>query len=127
MVFKASPIYIVLLFCSLTIYVLFNIKENVTTIRSELIEVNHQIQYEMDTIHLLQAELTYLGSPARLKKLNDKYVGLTDTKITQVAIDPLAKNTMKPQLASNVKIAKSVKWNYKKTHGKYMTTVSHKQ
>lgn len=133
MLLKKSPLAIILLTCLLSIYGLFTIKENVVNIKSELSEVNSQIRYETDTIHLLKAELAYLTSPARLKSLNDQYIKLTDTQISQVSIDPLVQNLSLAQKSItsvaniNSRIHKQVKWRYKKGPSKYLTMACNKK
>ena len=125
-----TPIYIVLMLCLATVYTLFNIKDRVMSIRTELSEVKKQMQNELDTIHLLKAEFAYLGSPERLKRLNENYLKLKDTQISQMTIDPLNKNelVLNKQIVSSKIIQKSnVKWRYKKGPSKYLTMVSAKR
>ena len=92
MLLEKSPVYIVVIVCLLSVYTLFTIKENVMGIKSELTEVNSQVQDEVDKIHLLKAELAYLTSPARLKALNDEYIKLSDTNLAQMELDPNIKD-----------------------------------
>ena len=67
MLLEKSPIYIVFIVCLMSIYALFNIKENVMSIKGELTEVNNQVQDEIDKIHLLKAELAYFGFTREIK------------------------------------------------------------
>lgn len=124
-----APFYIILILCLVTVYTLFNIKERVMSIKMEIKEVSRQIQHESDMIHLFKAELSYLSSPERLKKLNSKYLLLEETKVSQMIGDPLnQKNNQKSlNIASNTKKTKSVKWIYRKGPSKYLTLVSGKQ
>lgn len=126
MLFEKSPISLILIICLITIYSLFNIKENVMSLRSELKEVNNQLQYEIDTIHLLKAELAYLTSPERLKELNNSYIKLSETKVSQMDVDPLARteNTYVRKIAGIKN--KNVKWRYKKGPSKYVTVSAKK-
>jgi len=118
----------VLILCLSTVYALFNIKDNVVTIRMELGEVNKQIQHENDTIHLLKAELAYLASPERLQILNKDYLALKETKVSQMIIDPIKEksNVHKVQIAGSKSRANNVKWRYKKGPSKYLTLASDK-
>jgi len=123
------PVYIVLIICLVTAYTLFTIKDNVMTIRMELSEVNKQIQYESDTIHLLKAELSYLASPERLQELNKDYLSLKDTKVSQMIIDPIKEdnNAVTVQIADSKIRANNIKWRYKKGPSKYLTLASGKK
>ena len=130
MLLEKSPIYIVFIVCLMSIYALFNIKENVMSIKGELTEVNHQVQDEIDKIHLLKAELAYLASPERLKALNDKYVKLSDTNLAQMQIDPIIqdKEVLEVRRVASVKLrSENTKWRYKKGPSKYVTMASGKK
>ncbi len=121
------PLYLVLTLCLVTVYTLFNIKDRVMSIRSELIEVKKQVQNESDTIHLLKAELAYLASPERLKRLNDGYLNLKDTKVSQMVVDPLKRRDTKRIASAKILRKNDVKWRYKKGPSKYLTMVSRKK
>lgn len=130
MLLEKSPIYIVFIVCLMSIYALFNIKENVMSIKGELTEVNNQVQDEIDKIHLLKAELAYLASPERLKALNDEYVKLSDTNLAQMEIDPIIqdKEVREVRRVASVKLrSENTKWRYKKGPSKYVTMASGKK
>ncbi|MEA0970872.1 hypothetical protein Megvenef_00841 [Candidatus Megaera venefica] len=130
MLLEKSPIYIVFIVCLMSIYALFNIKENVMSIKGELTEVNNQVQDEIDKIHLLKAELAYLASPERLKALNDEYVKLSDTNLAQMEIDPIIqdKEVLEVRRVASVKLrSENTKWRYKKGPSKYVTMASGKK
>jgi len=130
MLLEKSPIYIVFIVCLMSIYALFNIKENVMSIKGELTEVNNQVQDEIDKIHLLKAELAYLASPERLKALNDEYVKLSDTNLAQMEIDPIVqdKEVLEVRRVASVKLrSENTKWRYKKGPSKYVTMASGKK
>lgn len=130
MLLEKSPIYIVVIVCLMSVYTLFNIKENVMSIKGELTEVNNQVQDEIDKIHLLKAELAYLASPERLKALNDEYVKLSDTNLAQMEIDPIIqdKEVLEVRRVASVKLrSENTKWRYKKGPSKYVTMASGKK
>jgi hypothetical protein len=130
MLLEKSPIYIVVIVCLMSVYVLFTIKENVMSIKGELTEVNNQVQDEIDKIHLLKAELAYLTSPERLKALNEEYVKLSDTNLAQMEIDPNGKDEKSlevMQIASVKPRIDNPKWRYKKGPSKYVTMASGKK
>jgi len=130
MLLEKSPIYIVVIVCLMSVYALFNIKENVMSIKGELTEVNNQVQDEIDKIHLLKAELAYLASPERLKALNDEYVKLSDTNLAQMEIDPIVqdKEVLEVRRVASVKLrSENTKWRYKKGPSKYVTMASGKK
>jgi hypothetical protein len=121
LIINRIPVYIVLILCSVTVYTLFNIKNSVMTIRMELNEVNNQIRYERDAIHLLKAELAYLSSPERLHKLNERYLALKETKVSQMIGDPVkGKKEPKILLANSKTKINTTKWRYKKGPSKYV-------
>ena len=129
MLLNRTPIFIVIIMCLGTVYMLFNIKNNVMAIRAELAEVQKQMRYEIDTIHVLKAELSYLASPSRLRNLNSKYLRLKDTKVAQMISDPRKEEvTFESKRFAGAKMANAnVKWRYKKGPSKYVTLVSSKK
>jgi hypothetical protein len=108
---------------------LFNIKNNVMMIRSELAEVQKQMRYEADTIHVLKAELSYLASPDRLKRLNGEYLKLKDTKVAQMIQDPMNDKVVYKtlRLSSKKSASGNSNWRYKKGPSKYLTLASGKK
>lgn len=129
MLLNRTPIFIVVIMCLGTVYMLFNIKNNVMAIRAELAEVKKQIRYEADTIHVLKAELSYLTSPSRLKRLNNQYLKLEDTKVAQMISDPRKEKVVfKSHRFVSAKTSRSnTKWRYKKGPSKYLTLASGKK
>ncbi len=129
MLLSRTPIFIVVMMCLGTVYMLFNIKNNVMAIRSELAEVTKQINYEADTIRVLKAELSYLTSPSRLKRLNAEYLKLEDTKVSQMISDPRSEKMIlkSHRLANSTGSRANTKWRFKKGPSKYLTLVSGKK
>ncbi|MDF2965917.1 MAG: ftsL [Rickettsiaceae bacterium] len=118
-----SLIGIILLIIS--VYGVLAIKQIVLDLRIHYAELERQLEQEKDTIYILKAELAYLQSPERIKKLADKYLKLESINSAQMVNNPLAEeddtNDKKMQLAEN---RARVKWRYKKSPSKYITTVS---
>lgn len=115
-------------------YLLFSMKREVETLNFELSEINKQVNGEKDNINLLKARHVYLTSPARIKKLAEKYLNLLNVTPEQMMADPI---TNAVQLASNevereresigqhkapiiTSSTKSVKWRYKRMENKYV-------
>ncbi len=119
-----SLIGIVLLIVS--VYAVLSIKQIVLDLRIHYTELERQIEQEKDTIYILKAELAYLQSPDRIKKLADKYLKLDSIKSAQMVDNPIYKGVniraIKSSLADN---KGHMKWRYKKPPSKYITTVSH--
>jgi cell division protein FtsL len=109
----------------MSVYGVLAIKQVVLDLRIHYTELERQLEQEKDTIYILKAELAYLQSPERLKKLADKYLKLESIKSTQMINDPLdndmGRDEKKIQLAEH---KGRVKWRYKKSPSKYITTVS---
>lgn len=129
MLFERIPFSVAITCCLITIYSLFYIKEEVSDIRAELKAITTELQKEQDLIHILRAEFAYLTSPQRLRKLNEHYVKLDDTKLSQIANtiseDGDTKKSQKLMMARHH--THKTKWNYKKSHKQYLTLVSVKK
>jgi len=69
---------------------LFQVSYRVQSLEDQLTRVNRQILAERDTIHLLNAEWSYLNEPTRLAELAQRHLNLTPLAATQmVAIEDL--------------------------------------
>lgn len=68
---------------------LFVIKHEVQEAESDLIALQRQIDAERETIHVLEAEWSYLTRPSRLERLSDRYLDLQPANGAQIlpAID----------------------------------------
>lgn len=124
MLLNRIPVYIALIICLLVSVTLFHIKDNVMALKIELKEVKRQVQYEQDTIHILKAEITYLSSPERLRKLAENYLTLQNTKVAQMITDPLIENQINQNspVLKPKSFAENTKWRYKKGPTRYLTT-----
>ncbi len=126
----------------MVIYALFFIKNNVQIINYQLSSVTKELVHEQDRIHILKAELAYLSSPSRLRKLSSEYLNLDNIKTTQMIKDPISGDSI--QVAKNIQnyklsdeslrtkecnmhaVKSTVKWRYKHLPHKYIKTVSQK-
>ncbi len=99
------------------------------TVRTELQEVNKQIQHEFNSIHLLKTELACLTAPNRLTRLNNDYLKLKGAKVFQLIIDPM-KDTKQIYIQKifsfNLK-RNNTRWRYKKGPSKYLAMLSKKK
>lgn len=70
--------------------VLYQVSYRVAALEVELARVNRQILRERDTIHVLEAEWSYLNDPARLADLVQRHLALQPlTPAQMVAIEDL--------------------------------------
>ncbi len=77
---------IILLMLSLFIFGLFQVKFKVQSLHKELAELKKQLEHEKDSIHVLQAEWTYLNKPERLQALAEKLLNLAEIKSEQIIL-----------------------------------------
>ncbi|NRB10028.1 MAG: hypothetical protein HRU35_00170 [Rickettsiaceae bacterium] len=113
-----------LLICLIIVYVLFNVKDRVITLTTELESVNNQINNEEGTIHILKAELEYLSSPRRLQRLSERFLEMRTANVSQMVNDPLEEDNNKEKVAAvAVKtnlINEKINWRYKKGPSQYV-------
>ena len=122
--------YVIFSIIIITVYCLFTIKEKVSLLNYQLIEVNKQLIQERDNIHILKAEFAYLSSPERLTKLLSNCSGLETIKITQMIKDPLlnSEESTKPYKSNEKLVVNNhIKWRYKRSGSKYLQTVSNQR
>ncbi|MBY0500724.1 MAG: hypothetical protein K2P93_01815 [Alphaproteobacteria bacterium] len=65
-------------------FVLFKVKYEVVEIEQKLAHAQHQIDRELENIHILRAEWSHLNEPQRLQKLAAKYLDILPMKTDQV-------------------------------------------
>ena len=120
--------YLVFFTVFIAVYALFTIKDKVVTLNYQLNEVLKQINHERDTIHVLKAELSYLSSSERLRRLSSKYLDLETIKVSQMIKDPIISNgetQIISRESSNINFIKhETKWRYKKGPAKYLQTIA---
>lgn len=123
--------YLVFFTVFIAVYALFAIKDKVITLNYQLNEVLKQINSERDTIHVLKAELSYLSSPDRLRRLSSKYLELETIKISQMIKDPIMSDGEAQAMSiesSNINFVKHhTKWRYKKGPTKYLQTIANQR
>lgn len=75
---------------------LFFIKHEVKDLESRLASVNRDIGRNMEDIHVLNAEWSFLNDPVRLRDLAERHLGMKQMGPTQMA----NLNTLKPTSAT---------------------------
>lgn len=73
---------------------LFAIKYKVQNLSKEIRNINSQIVQERENIHVLNAEISYLANPKRIKNLTDQNLKLITPKREQI----ITLDTLKLQL-----------------------------
>ena len=63
---------------------MFVMKNKVQTLEKELAQINRNIQDDVKTIHVLNAEWSHLNSPSRLRTLANKHILLNPVKPEQI-------------------------------------------
>ena len=63
---------------------MFVMKNQVQNLEKELARINRNIQDDVKTIHVLNAEWSHLNSPARLRKLASKHTKLNPIQAEQI-------------------------------------------
>lgn len=64
---------------------LFQVKYEVQDLERELAQINRQILADQETVHVLQAEWSYLNQPARIAELSRRHLGFGPMQPKQVA------------------------------------------
>ena len=59
-------------------------KNQVQTLENRLLSINKDIESDIKTIHILQAEWSHLNSPARLRQLAAKHIDLNQIQAEQI-------------------------------------------
>jgi len=75
------------LWATLTIFMAFGtfvMKNRVQDLEKELRRINHTINEDMQTIHILKAEWSHLNNPERLRSLAQKHIALNPIKAEQI-------------------------------------------
>lgn len=74
----------ILISCGMA-FAVYQTKNQVVNIEKELNHVNNNIITANESIHTLKAEWSYLNTPSRLNKLNNKFLKLRPTAVKQIA------------------------------------------
>ncbi len=64
---------------------LYNTNYRVRSIQNELTHLNQEVLALSQSMHVLNAEWSYLNAPDRLKKLNEKVLTMKPVRLTQLA------------------------------------------
>ena len=63
---------------------MFVMKNKVQNLEHELAQINRNIEDDVKTIHVLNAEWSHLNSPARLRQLAAKHIDLNQVQAEQI-------------------------------------------
>lgn len=74
----------ILISCGMA-FAVYQTKNQVVNIEKQVNQVNSKIITTNESIHTLKAEWSYLNTPKRLHKLNDKFLKLRPTAVKQIA------------------------------------------
>lgn len=88
---------------------LFFIKHEVKEQEARLAELNHDIQRNQESIHVLKAEWSFLNDPARLRHLSEKHLGMRVMSPNQIATLHSLPNSPAAPVLARVEPAKPVK------------------
>lgn len=83
MVVKPFNVIAVLVFL-LSVFIVFQVGYKVRTLHNDLQEVERQIVFEQDSLHVLKAEWSYLNHPDRLRYLSSKYLDMSNMTLAQI-------------------------------------------
>jgi len=61
---------------SVTAMILFQIKQEVRVLEDEIAAAQRQILHDQESVHILEAEWSYLNNPARIAALAEKHLKL---------------------------------------------------
>ena len=64
---------------------LYHVSEETRIARVELCHVNHEIAQETNTMSVLQAEWAQVADPARIQRLAQRVLGITDTPAVELS------------------------------------------
>ncbi len=80
---RPAMVLIILLAAALSL-TLFVVKYQVQDLEEELVGLNRAITEDRQAIHVLKAEWSHLNEPSRLRKLAERYLGLSPVATDQV-------------------------------------------
>ena len=72
--------------------VLFSVKYQVQALEDERISLINEIRNEKQSIHVLNAEWSYLNDPSRLSEMSTRYLGLVPASPKQLSGSEIIKN-----------------------------------
>lgn len=71
-----KSVVILMIFCAMSAYALFDVKHRVQNLKKDLIAMHQQLAKDKESIHVLKAEWAYLNQPDRLRRLAEKHLNL---------------------------------------------------
>ena len=80
---KLVPLVAVVLLLGLAMFVLLSIKYKVHYLRRDISEIERQLMSEKQSLHVLQAEWSYLTNPSRIEKLAAEHLHLGQVTVAQ--------------------------------------------
>jgi hypothetical protein len=66
-------------------FMLYKVKYEVQTLKTQVAETSHQLEQEKQALHVVAAEWAYLNRPDRLQKLAVKYLASSEVTVSQIS------------------------------------------
>ncbi len=75
---------LLLIFCIVYGVGIYQLKYRVAHLESKLGDVQRDLIAEKESIHILDAEMSYISRPEHIAKLSEKYLPLSPVKVNQI-------------------------------------------
>ena len=75
---------LLLVFCIVYGLGIYQLKYRVAHLESKLSDVQRDLIAEKESIHILGAEMSYIGRPDHIAKLSERYLSLSPIKVNQI-------------------------------------------
>ena len=96
-----TSLFLLVILLLMNIFSLFWVKYHVVKVKTQLQKVQREISKDLEIIHVLQAEWTYLNQPQRLQYLARKYLNMQNITVAQIRRDLLPKNSTTKVVLAN--------------------------
>lgn len=83
MIRLSTIIWALVIACSA--FALYSVKFKVQTLRSQIAEVEHELEMERESANVIAAEWAYLTRPERIQKLAATYLDAKEVTVEQIA------------------------------------------